>query len=504
MAATTIFPGLSTDIDNTILYYMTPRARDLVDLSGTHKFAYNKLSNGKYFQQLFAGQHPLLAKTDHAFLQLRTHYLDCCWKVACCSMLKDYTPFKMEFLHRPVLALTSAYNQEKEGLLAKKQAEEFELKRICGSCYQDPGSPIHQAWEASIKEHSQYENFLIELQGKLKVILSRFDHSIEFCIDKLKFLPNINSEELSHEKKLEFALGGLFGILCSQQCLDLLSEDIAVIQQHPAAQVLDLNRIEEYRAVVPVLLELKKTQEMFSQNRLNLIEKYHKLEENRKCLVNGDQAYSNELVRIEKNLTDVWRSNHLLLLVDQYFARNAEKMLGVDFLCTHFDLTDININHFSNGAAKTFRGSAQEFKDSLNGCEESSLIWEMLYHQCANGVHEDQWAEKHFHQFPHEYAEIMTRLQSLAKCFKSVYLSSIDLKTYVDKHFDAMKGSLNYLIIIKVHLMQQLQEKSQSHLCISRYRLDASIFKLLNISSNLQEVLPIVSTLIELIESHEE
>ena len=77
-------------------------------------------------------------------------------------MLKDYTPFKIEFLQRPILAITSAFQAQKEQVLAKKLKAEFENNRICGSYYQDPNSPIHQAWETFIKDEEEHDVFCLQ------------------------------------------------------------------------------------------------------------------------------------------------------------------------------------------------------------------------------------------------------------------------------------------------------------------------------------------------------
>lgn len=512
MAIPTIFPGLITDIENRILTHMAPQPWDLVTLSGTCTFAYGKLCNEKYFGPLFAAEYPLLAKTDQVFLQLRQLYPKCCWKTACCLMLKGYTPFKIEFLERPILVITSAIQSQKEQVLAKKLTAEFENNRICGSYYQDPNSPIHQAWETLIKDEEEHDVFYLQKYEEIKKLLAPFGRSIEYMFANLQFLPHIDPEEVSDEIKTKAATMNLFEMLVHPSCVDLLSKDIAVLEQHRVAEIIDLSRIEEYREVIPLLFEIKKNKEMLDQKRRESKSKYTQLEESRTLSVKEARARSKELVWIEKNLAAVWRANQLHLIVDQYFAKNAERFAGnalmlfrITRMCAIF-----NDHRYLNKNATDLSRSVQRYKENFNQWyDESNLIWEMLYHQCANGVVEDQWAEKHCIDFSEELVVIMARLQSLTTSFIPIYFRNLDLKSFVDKHYDVIKIDLQSLIKIKADLSKG-EQKSFSELDVlfgtqgpadpNFNSLRTPTISLLFLANYSNELLPTVSLLIEHIE----
>jgi hypothetical protein len=512
MAVSTIFPGLITDIENRILSHMASQPWDLVTLSGTCTFAYGKLCNEKYFGPLFAAQYPLLAKTDQVFLQIRQLYPQCSWKAACCLMLKGYTPFKIEFLQRPILVITSAIQAQKEQVLAKKLTAEFENHRICGSYYQDPNSPIHQAWETLIKDKEEHDVFCLQKYEEIKKLLAPFDRSIEYMFANLQFIPQIDPEEVSDEIKTNGATMSLFEMLVHPSCLDLLSKDITVLEQHRVAEIVDLSRIEEYREVIPLLFEIKKNKEMLGQKGLESISKYTQLEEGRILSLKEARARSKELVWIEKNLAAVWRANQLHLIVDQYFAKNAERFAGnalmlfrVAHMCEIF-----NDRCCSYKDATDFSRTVKRFKENFNlWYEESDLIWEMLYHQCANGVVEDQWAEKHCVDLSEELVVIMATLQSLTTSFMPIYFRNLDLKSFVDEDYDVIKIDLQSLKKIKADLSNG-EQKSFSELDVlfgtqgpadpNFNSLRTLTINLLFVANNSNELLPTVSSLIEHIE----
>ena len=456
MATPTLFPGLITDIEDRILSHMCHQPYDLVALSGTCSRAYGKLSSGKYFMRLFAAQHPLLAKTDQVFLQLRTYYPDCCWKVACCSMLKDYTPFTMEFLQRPGLAIASAFLLEKEQLVAKKLTAELEVKRICSSYYQDPSSPIHQAWEMSVKDENEYDVFFLQNYDQIKNLLAPFDHSLKFKMANLQFSPYTDPEEVPHEEKIKLATLRIFEMLVHPICLDLFSQDLAVMEAHPLMQAFDLNRIEEYRKVIPILSEINQSQEETYRKKCESFSQYNELERSRLLGVKEVKKSTKQLAYLDK--AEEWRVNQLNLLVDQYFARNAERFAGNALMlcraaemCTRFEL--------DRSTREAIESSQwRRFSDCFNSYEENNLIWEMLYHQCANGVQEEQWAEKNCHNFSKELVDITLRLKALTIAFIPIYFESLDLKAYFQKNYDTIPElQLSNLRLLKRNLIAEKQ-----------------------------------------------
>jgi hypothetical protein len=514
MATPTIFPGLIVDIEDRILSHMGHQPYSLVALSGTCTLANGKLSNGKYFEALFAAQHPLLAKTDQVFLQLRTYYPDCCWKAACCLMLKDYTPFKMEFLQRPVSVMAPSFIAQKEPILAKKLTAETKDKQICGSFYQDPDSPIHQAWDAVNRDMDEQDNFMSQNYEIIKELLVPFDRTIKYLAANQR----IDSELLPDSTMTKIATLQLFDALVHPS--GIFSKDITEIEQYPIAQTLDLNRIEEYRKVIPFLCEIKENQETLAQKTIESNSKYLNLERERKLGIKEALACSKKLEYIEKNLTEVWRANHLHLLVDQYFARNAEKFAGnalmlvrVAQMCAMLDL-ECSSNEEEIDPRNPYR-----FFDTINfHYEENNLIWEMLYHQCANGAQAEQWAEKHCHIFSKELVDILTRLKTLTTAFIPIYFENLDLKDYVEKNYDVIKkGQLteqlsNLTMLEKLLGTRQQNSFSESDDMFGTMQRPSRIFEILSkpivnllfLADSIDELLPTVSSLITHIEQHEE
>src|ERR1700733_1431527 len=169
-----IFPKTTPDIDNIIIRYANADPRSLAKLSRTSTKAYLRLSNEGHFKQLFAAEHPLLAIAKDVFFQLRTYHPEFCWGIVCCLMQEDYTPFPKEFLERAFPSLTCDLNLQKSAIQARLQETEHKIQSICGSYYQDPNSPIHQAWVVKCAQENSSSSLGSSLQSTAFELLNPF------------------------------------------------------------------------------------------------------------------------------------------------------------------------------------------------------------------------------------------------------------------------------------------------------------------------------------------
>jgi len=114
---------------------------DQVTLSGVNKNAYKMLSNDDYFYKLFLMKYCSF-ETGEKCLEKQLEILcsrhpSNCWKVACCFFQASRMNFSNAF-----------FNEEIPHLEKEISRCESRIKEICGNYYEDPSSPIHQAWIA--------------------------------------------------------------------------------------------------------------------------------------------------------------------------------------------------------------------------------------------------------------------------------------------------------------------------------------------------------------------
>ena len=114
---------------------------DQVTVSGVNTKAYKILSNNGYFYNLFLMKYCSF-ETGEKCLEKQLEILcnrhpSNCWKVACCF----FQASRMNFSH-------AFFNEEIPHLEMEKSRCESRIKEICGNYYEDPSSPIHQAWIA--------------------------------------------------------------------------------------------------------------------------------------------------------------------------------------------------------------------------------------------------------------------------------------------------------------------------------------------------------------------
>lgn len=456
MAIPTIFPNSLSDAENLIVQFLDPRSQ--VRLSGVSSRAYTVLSNVPHFQRLFAEQHPLLAKMDQVFLQLNTYYPECSWKVACCTMVEGPRPFKREFLERAVPSIRADLLLEREKIESKKHLVELQLRAICGSYYQDPNSPIHQAWKNRVQVERDIDLCTLEWARETQKISDLFNHTLderffqepnEGILDIInpykaqgyvRILSKISASSDPSEKRL-VAINRLFSLLQGEKAVEFFSKDIARIQAHPQGHLFDLNLLDKYREAATFFLSHKEKITQFHKKN------YLYLENDRQSYKHELKKYSAKLARLDQLFTEACRYNHLNLLSDSFFAT---KPWGFALHLNHFRCTISMCNvHKSNKIDHDF------LRPAINVLTEKHLVWETLYHCCAKGVIEESWSEKHFHEFLPELQNILVRLESQADSFGNAFCDNLDLfiGNFVDVNFEE----------IKLHLpaLKALQEKIQ-------------------------------------------
>lgn len=135
-----IFNNSIKKVDAIIVSYTNNVS--LLSLSGVNHQAHKVLSND-FFKHQFYKTYPCLLSYK-IFKNLQEYHPHNCWKIACryIGVAKLSTPFGVE-KHLP----TPSYVFEEAAPLIKAKLE-FKIKEICGSCHEDPNSPINKAWEA--------------------------------------------------------------------------------------------------------------------------------------------------------------------------------------------------------------------------------------------------------------------------------------------------------------------------------------------------------------------
>lgn len=226
-----IFTNSVFDIDKQIVSYISDPTV-LVALSGVNRAGYRYLTNGEFFKDLFAKQHPHLAKLNRPFRILCEYHPSNCWKVACSALFfKDGFKLKASFCADVLDTLRS-----------QKAQLEQKLKEICGSGFADPNSLIDKAWKAYEKSKLDKP---IETQkiidsysayDKLEVQRAAWEGELKKINQNLKLSPIIFIEKHAIRLNAEFKLEGLqekalifFSTI--EECLSLI--DIC-LSQHPA------------------------------------------------------------------------------------------------------------------------------------------------------------------------------------------------------------------------------------------------------------------------------
>ncbi len=388
-----IFPALNRDIDSQIIGQIII-CRDnysLLNLSGVNKAANKELSNALFFKKLYIMQHPQLAEIKNTFQILCATHPSNCWKVVCCAFSKDYlqgnTTFKFNatFLREAVSIISNYLNSEKSQL-------DSQMRNLCGDYYEDPNSSLDKAWKASKKNEEQ-----------LAICKSsHFEH-----VSK-PLLPIHSPEEV---ETIIQVLSGIAVMISSTAVDDALASVLDEMDSCLKSEYLPVYQLvigliqERYREMDAISQRARKFQRIFVRLLL----------EKAKCefLLSG----VNHKLTLMDPADPRFISDHTSDLITLEFA-NA-KMIN-DHLVDSPKITEcIRMIDSVLIAEDVSPEDYDQIKHLINSSAEAhkTYVWGELYRLHANGVQEDQWSEKHFHEFLPQLKQILSSAMELCQEF---------------------------------------------------------------------------------------
>lgn len=277
-----------------------------------------------------------------------------------------------------------------EKLNSQIKINEAKDKEVCGSYFEDPSSPIHQAWaereqygrdaEAASKEcnalsQKLHDELMLETKQKnvqidlrqLEAVVNRY-----FDEDQEKFI------SCSYEQFMEKATD------------EVISKDLFSVYQKMMTSSLQISTLR---------LGATTLQGRYAQSH----NKYWNLEEERK----GNQG---RIVHYKQQLTEFLENSvhsHLGVLTSEWScARFLEETLNdKDSLEKCRELVEKLIKHPEERSLESFA----KVRRLVNCCGSCISIWHDLYHACANHQIEDSWSEKHFVDFLPELSQILSQ-----------------------------------------------------------------------------------------------
>lgn len=364
-----IFPNSVLDIDKQILSYVSDPTV-LVALSGTNRAAYQYLTNSEFFKNLFSKLHPQLAAREQTFQMLRENHPTNCWKVACSVLYKGEFKPGASFCAGIVDSLKEQKNQLEE-----------ELKKICGSGYADPNSPIDQAWKAYEKNKQAFEAMNEQRQIEQEELSKplRLVHS---------------SEQLSWIRSglHYYTISQLFSHGTDGQIKDLITKG--------KLAYFDQSLISHYRLLHVFLM--KKNDEFQKVVKLKVV--YTELETRRATCETKLKQINQKLEFLPFTVT-----NHSINLENEFKLESRREKTLVSISIVKEILSHINacLEQHSTPADRLTR--IRGLINSLD-YDDKTDIWHVLYVGCANRVQEDQWSEKHFSEFLPQLKEIIAQM----------------------------------------------------------------------------------------------
>jgi hypothetical protein len=388
-ATGTIFPHTSFDVDKMIIDSCDDD-RSLVNFSGVNRKAYHVLSND-FFRRRFEALYPFFIGKN-ACPTLQVCHPDNCWKVICCicsdrGRWSECPKFKLSFKKEGSQIYLSFLN-------SKKLKKESELATICGSYYQDPTSPIDQAWKAFAKEQKEVKNLRDVLQpqeGELEKLLQslRLDSDVEGKRIRI-WLENYGNE--------------LFASYSDEEISHLTDVEL---------EEIDRNLIPKYRLLATQIMPLCKAFQEKSSKESAAGNKYRTLESKRAVLEKRIRA-------LDSSISDVDCAYSSALWIDVLKIKAGL----IQEVCVPI-LTECK------ALIKTLQVQGDLVPDPMrhpichliNSLPETEKvwIWQTLYDKCANKVIEDQWSEKHWHEFLLQlYLIVEDSLQRIGRFHQSI------------------------------------------------------------------------------------
>lgn len=399
-----IFPiSNNTNIDKLIISHSDIDSQ--LNLILVNRAAFAALSN-EHFKKLFATLHPHLAKSPFVFQVLKTFHPSTCWKVACWALAKPYRQMtNLGFLKEAPSQLVR---------LAESNAQEY--KKICGSHYKDPASPIHQAWLARESYRPLYEKNL----QIMKFLGNVWENAVPHITSQIHRLDP--EDIIQAEQALELFLPQLdeFRDFWRQCPLEDLSADLlrGRLKSFEGYDELLEHGIEVFDN--QALLSLCEARQFLAvhDSFVTAHSRYCRLEQDFQRLVrlkNRAQRHQEEIAQdialfpAGGGVTTLEQKKWLLeqhnLLVDELeFARDIETY-GLDSIpqlkkCEKKieDLLRVMTAHPEAGLPDSNSEEVQDLRAAINALPMSGRIWHSLYVLCETRIQEPQWSEKHFHE----------------------------------------------------------------------------------------------------------
>lgn len=427
----------SNDVDLEIIYHVD-NFDDLISLSRVNKKAFQILANQTFFKDFLHQYAPfelwmapectlarcsLISALDMDFFTLHPSS----YKIVCCILIKNRItipatgykqamPFLIATLAKPVLQ------------------RENSLTQICGGYYQDPNSPIHQAWQ-------EYENVLHELNNLQK----DYDYFRENEIQMFELCERTSDEYLTFEIKRKIITQKIIkiestllkGNNLSASKIDSLKKKKLNLEtklqkicgngyQDPnspihQAWVADAQTRFRYLSATKHSKDYLALEEA-AITRLNFYKGY---ESKRQRLVQEIAVLNKdiELLKNEKEAKQCGQSAYNYFLEDTvaesiYEIRHAIK--NHQTLIT--DLEEIcRLIQEEILSAIPNKERCENIQNLINSLSEgkknciSRYVWQTLFDCCSSNVKEDKWAEVHFADhlpvFLHVIQEVITKLQ---------------------------------------------------------------------------------------------
>ncbi len=169
--ATTIFPGLISDLDLKILSFCHTAAQ--LQLGRVNRRGNEVLTN-QFFIDRFYVQHPLLTTYEKLCCALlRSAHETNGGKVMCKALDPEY---RAQFPGRfSSTFVEDGARFEKGKLLVKRRPFEVKNRAICGSHYEDSSSPIDKAWKKYKRLEGEAEVFRLEYSLRAESVVQKVE-----------------------------------------------------------------------------------------------------------------------------------------------------------------------------------------------------------------------------------------------------------------------------------------------------------------------------------------
>jgi hypothetical protein len=381
--SSTIFPGVPNDVDCRIVSFVPPR--DQVRVTLVNHRAYELLSNDGHFKTIFekySGDPEKRICRDY----LSEFYSEKCWKIACYYIEPQGRPihFSESLLQEPI---TTQFFPVR---IAHIQQQ---IREICGTRYADPASPIHQAWLAAKdheKKHEEMCKKYMEQAAALQEILSAHPDLIPQLVSPGNDAYRKNPKEVftKIDKRLE-----------TNYAVELIQITAAAIEKQAKTQ--------------PLTAEEEQVLDFFSKN---LEDKYLAMEHSRVHL----QKTLNWAESSHARLTDPSQGKWVSEIFIEKNQSNLTLLFEIHYLSECLNQMDL----VETGSAETVDPHLQRIRTLINSCsiQESTRIWQSLYHWAAGGVQEERWSELHFHEHLKSLGSIVAGIRnSMLNCLRWDY-----------------------------------------------------------------------------------